>query len=200
MLRVALTGGIGTGKSHVVGLLRRRSIPTLDADQLVRAVQQPGQAAHAALCRRFGPGVFEADGALDRARLGAIVFRDAAARADLEAIVHPPVGRAIDAWFGRCRAHTAAPFAVADIPLLFETGRAGAFDRVVVAACDPATQLARIMARDGLPAADARRRIAAQLPIADKAARADLVVATGGSFVQTERQVGAVCRALGAGT
>ena len=198
MLRVALTGGIGTGKSHVVGLLRQRAVPTLDADQIVRALQQPGQPVHAALLRRFGPGVFGDRGVLDRKRLGAMVFGDAAARGDLEAIVHPPVRRAIDDWFDRCRAGTAARFAVADIPLLFETGRAGVFDRVVVVACEPASQLARIMARDGLPAADARRRIAAQLPIADKADRTDLVVATDGSFEETERQVEAVCRALGA--
>ena len=198
MLRVALTGGIGTGKSHVAGLLRRRSVPTLDADQIVRALQQPGQPVHAALRRRFGPGVFGNRSILDRKRLGALVFGDAAARRDLEAIVHPPVRRAIDDWFDRCRAGTAAAFAVADIPLLFETGRAGAFDRVVVVACEPAAQLARIMARDGLPAAAARRRIAAQLPIADKTARADFVVATDGSFEETERQVEAVCRTLGA--
>lgn len=198
MLRVALTGGIGTGKSHVVGLLRRRSVPTLDADQIVRAMQQPGQPVHAALRRRFGPGVFDARGALDRRRLGTIVFGDPAARGDLEAIVHPPVREAIEDWFRRCRDGTAAPFAAADIPLLFETGRTGSFDRVVVVACEPAVQLARIMARDGLPASDARRRIAAQLPIADKAARADFVVVTDGSFEETERQVEEVCRTLGA--
>ena len=115
-----------------------------------------------------------------------------------------PVGRILKRWRdlrGLSQLDLALAANTSSRHLSFvETGRAGAFDRVVVAACDPATQLARIMARDGLPAAAARRRIAAQLPIADKAARADLVVATGGSFVQTERQVEAVCRALGAGT
>jgi dephospho-CoA kinase len=199
MLRVALTGGIGTGKSYVVRLLRRRSIPTIDADQLARAAVQPDQPALAALRGRFGTDVIAADGTLDRARLGLLVFANPTARAALEALVHPPVRRAIDGWFRRCRASTDATFAVADIPLLFETERAGAFDRVVVVACDPARQLRRVMARDELPADDARRRIAAQLPIAEKVERADAVVNTDGSFVETDRQVAAVCRLLTAG-
>ena len=198
MLRIALTGGIGTGKSCVVRLLRDRSVPTVDADQLARAAVQPDQPACARLRARFGPGIFAADGTLDRARLGRLVFAEATARADLEALVHPPVREAIDAWFRRCRACTRAGFAVADIPLLFETGRAGAFDRVVVVACDPATQIQRVMARDRLPAADVRRRVAAQLPIAEKVARADAVVRTDGSFDETARQVDSLCRTLGA--
>ncbi len=198
MLRVALTGGIGTGKSYVVRLLRGRAVPTIDADQLARAAVQPGQPASVRLRDRFGPDLFAADGSLDRIRLGRLVFADAAARAALEALVHPPVREAVDAWFRRCRASTGARFAVADIPLLFEAGRADAFDRVVVVACDPALQLRRVMARDGLPAADVRRRIAAQLPIADKVARADAVVRTDGSFDETDRQVASLCRALSA--
>lgn len=199
MLRVAVTGGIGSGKSYVVRRLRGRSVPTIDADRIARAVVQPDQPAAAGLRARFGPDIFTADGSLDRARLGRLVFADADARAALEALVHPPVRRAIDAWFRRCGECTDAPFAVADIPLLFETGRADAFDCVVVAACDPARQLERVMARDGLPEDEARRRIRAQLPIADKAARADAVVTTDGSFDETDRQVDALHRALAAG-
>ena len=198
MLRVALTGGIGTGKSYVVRLLRDRSIPTVDADQLARAAVQPDQPAFAGLRARFGADVVAADGSLDRARLGLLVFADPTARAALEALVHPPVREAIDAWFRRCRTGTEPPFAVADIPLLFETRRASAFDRVVVVACDPAVQLRRVMARDGLPAADARRRIAAQLPIAEKVERADAVITTDGSFAETDRQVASLCRTLAA--
>lgn len=197
MLRVVLTGGIGTGKSHVVRLFRDRGVPTIDADQLARAAVQPGQPALDGLRGRFGSGVVAAGGALDRARLGRLVFADPAARSALEALVHPPVRAAIDAWFRRCRA-TEATFAVADVPLLFETRRAGAFDYVVVAACGPALQLRRVMARDGLAEADVRRRMAAQLPIAEKVERADAVVRTDGSFADTERQVDALCRALAA--
>lgn len=198
MLRVALTGGIGTGKSYVVRLLRDRSVPTVDADQLARAAVQPGQPACTGLRARFGPDIFAADGSLDRARLGRLVFADPAARAALENLVHPPVRNAIDAWFQRCRACTRVRFAVADIPLLFETGRADAFDRVVVVACDPATQLRRVMTRDELPEAEVRRRIAAQMPIAEKVARSDTVVGTDGTFEETDRQVASVCRTLAA--
>ncbi len=197
MLRVALTGGLATGKSYAVRLLEARGVPTIDADQLARAVVEPGRPAHAAIRRRFGDGVLQAGGAIDRVRLGAIVFRDAAARADLEAIVHPPVRRAIDDWFSaRVRAHATPPFAVADIPLLFETGRDGEFDRVIVVACAPEKQIARVVARDGLSEAEARQRLAAQLPIADKVARADLIITTDGSFHETARQVDDLCRAL----
>ncbi|MCY4123252.1 MAG: dephospho-CoA kinase [Acidobacteria bacterium] len=196
MLRVALTGGIGTGKSYVVRLLRGRSVPTVDADQLARAVVQPDQPACARLRDRFGPGVFAADGTLDRARLGRLVFADATARAALETLVHPPVREAIDAWFRRCRASTRARFAVADIPLLFETGRASAFDRVVVVACDPGIQVQRVTDRDGLPAAEVRQRVAAQIPIAEKVTRAHAVIRTDGSFEETDRQVASLCRTL----
>ena len=198
MLRVALTGGIGTGKSYVIRRLRNLAIPTIDADQLARAAVQPDQPAFAGLRARFGADVVTADGTLDRARLGRLVFADATARAALEALVHPPVRDAIDAWFQRCRTFTGPRFAVADIPLLFETRRASAFDRVVVVACDPAIQLRRVMARDGLPAEDARRRIAAQLPITEKADRADAVITTDGSFAETDRQVASLCRTLAA--
>ena len=196
MLRVALTGGIGTGKSYVVRLLRGRSVPTVDADQLARAVVQPDQPACARLRDRFGPGVFAADGTLDRARLGRLVFADATARAALETLVHPPVREAIDAWFRRCRASTRARFAVAALPLLFETGRASAFDRVVVVACDPGIQVQRVTDRDGLPAAEVRQRVAAQIPIAEKVTRAHAVIRTDGSFEETDRQVASLCRTL----
>ncbi len=196
MRKVALTGGIGTGKSRVVGLLRRRSVPTIDADQVSRAVVEPGSPAHAALRSRFGAALFGAGGQLDRRALGTIVFDDAAARADLEAIVHPRVRETINAWFRRCAETTAATFAVADIPLLFETGHTDAYDQVVVVACDPEVQVARVMTRDGLPEADVRKRIAAQLPIEEKVAHADWVVRTDGSYEETARQVDAVYREL----
>ena len=197
MLRVALTGGIATGKSSVVRLLQVRGVPTIDADAVARAVVEPGQPAHAAIRERFGTDVMNRVGKLDRTRLGTIVFGDPTARADLEGIVHPPVRRAIDDWFrARAAAPGPPPFAVADIPLLFETGRDGEFDRVVVVACDPGTQLTRVMKRDHLSEAEARQRIDAQLPIADKVARAFHVITTDGSLDETERQVDVLCSAL----
>lgn len=196
MLRVALTGGIGTGKTHVLTQLTARGIPAIDADRLVHDLMRPGTPVTAAIVARFGPSIVQADGTLDRKRLGAIVFADAAARRDLEAIVHPAVYTAIAAWLARTATAGGHPFAVADIPLLYETGHAAQFDRVVVVACAPETQVARVMARDAVSEAEARQRLAAQWPIAQKAALADFVIRTDGSFEETERQVGEVVREL----
>src|SRR5262245_31929151 len=120
MLRVALTGGIATGKSHVLERLRRRGIPCLDADLLAHGVTGPGTEATAAIAARFGPDVLAADGGVDRARLGPLVFADAAARRDLEAIVHPAVYRAITAGIRGFELLGGYPFVVVDVPLLFE--------------------------------------------------------------------------------
>ncbi len=196
MLRVALTGGIATGKSHVRARFAARGIPTVDADRLAREVVQPGRPAWTALRTRFDPALFTPDGALDRRRVAALVFDDAAARADLEAIVHPHVRAAIDEWFERLAAAGTAPFGIADIPLLFETDRAGEFDRVIVTACNAATQLARLAQRDRLSSDAGRKRLTAQLPTAVKAAGADFVVQTGGSFDDTDRQVESIYCAL----
>lgn len=187
MRRLALTGGIATGKSYVASRLREAGVPVVDADLLARAAVAPGSAGLAAVVERFGEDVLTAEGRVDRARLAAIVFRDAAARRDLEAIIHPYVRREIVDFFERLP--PAVPFAVADIPLLFETGREREFDAVIVAACDPDIQLARVMARDATSREDAERRIAAQLPIAEKLARADHVIRTDGSHAETDAQV-----------
>ncbi|MCC7125085.1 MAG: dephospho-CoA kinase [Acidobacteria bacterium] len=194
MIRVALTGGIATGKSYVAARLRDAGVPVIDADVVAREVVAPGTPGLDAVLRRFGSGVIAADGTLDRAALAAIVFADPAARRDLELIIHPAVRRSIDAFLAEHSA--AAPFAVADIPLLFETGRERDFDVVVVAACPPEMQRARVMARDGATAEQAERRMAAQWPIADKVARADFVVDTSGTFADTDRAVDAVLAAL----
>lgn len=194
MVRVALTGGIATGKSTVLRMLQQRGIPTIDADHLARDAVAPGSHGLRAVADRFGPSVLAADGTLDRRRLAAIVFADPAARADLEAIVHPAVYEAIRGWFASLP--PALPLAVADIPLLFETGRDREFSCVVVVACTPAEQVRRVMARDGTAEADARARLAAQWPIDRKVARADHVIWTTGTLDETERQVDALIRTL----
>lgn len=198
MTRVALTGGIATGKSHVRRLLERLGVPTIDADTLARQVVAPGSPGLAAIVSRFGAGVLDATRALDRHALAEIVFADAGARHDLEAIVHPPVAAATDAWFASLDASRSV-LAVADIPLLYETGRERGFDAVIVTACDPRTQLHRVMARDGIDEAEARRRIEAQLPTEEKVRRADHVIRTDGSHDETEAQVRAVLAALTSG-
>jgi len=194
MRRVALTGGIATGKSHVRARLDALGVPTIDADALARGAVAPGSTGLTEVVRRFGPAILDERGSLDRKQLAAIVFTDPAARRDLEAIVHPRVRTAIDDWFAALPAATS--FAVADIPLLYETGREAEFDAVIVVAAAPETQVRRVMARDSSSEADARARLAAQLPIDDKAQRADFVVRTDGTVAETDRQVDAVYRQL----
>lgn len=189
MLRVALTGGIATGKSTVLSRFAARGVPVIDADQVAREVVAPGTEGARQIAERFGPAYLTADGEIDRTRLAQHVFGDEAARRDLEAIVHPKVYEAVRHWSARLDEDGQTPLAIADIPLLFETGRAGDFDRVVVAACDPEEQVRRVMARDGATDNDARARLAAQWPIADKVRRADYVIDTNGSLDDTLRQV-----------
>ena len=198
MRRVALTGGIATGKSHVRAEFEKLGVPTIDADVLARRAVEPGSTGLEAVTARFGRDVLDASGALDRRKLAAVVFADPQARLDLEAIVHPIVRRDTDAWFASLDAGR-HPFAIADIPLLYETGRDRDFDAVIVTACDPATQLRRVMARDGATEAEARRRIAAQLPIDEKVRRADYVIRTDGSVAETNEQVREVYRRLVSG-
>ena len=186
--RVALTGGIATGKSHCLKLFAAEGVPTIDADQLAHEAIAPGTPGHAAAVARFGPGVVTAAGAIDRAALGRIVFEDAKARRDLEAIIHPRVYRAITEWFAKLGDH-GEPIGIADIPLLYETGRDIDYDAVVVASCPPAMQIERLMLRNGLSRHDAEQRLAAQMPIREKADRAGYVIDTSGSFEETETQV-----------
>lgn len=187
MLRVALTGGIGTGKSYCLQRFSGHGVATIDADVLARDAVAPGTPGLAAIAARFGPSVLSAGGALDRPALGRIVFGDARARAALEAIIHPEVYRHIREWFANRPAGTR--FALADIPLVFETGHNHDFDEVIVAACAPEEQVRRVMARDALSDAEARARLAAQWPIAEKVKRAGRVIWTDRGFAETDRQV-----------
>jgi dephospho-CoA kinase len=194
VLQVALTGGIATGKSYCLGRFAALGVPTIDADRLARLAVAPGSAGLAAVVQRFGAGILREDGTLDRAALAKIVFADRAARTDLEAIVHPDVYRRIREWLAQMPHATAV--AIADIPLLFETGHEHDFDAVVVAACSPEEQLRRLVARDGLSETDARARLAAQAPIDEKMRRADYVIHTGAGFEQTDAEVETVFRRL----
>ncbi len=196
MLRAALTGGIATGKSFCLARFAALGAATIDADILARDAVAPGSVGLEQVVRRFGAGVLLDDGRLDRPALGRLVFADRAARADLEAIIHPLVYRRIDDWFADLPSGTRV--ALADIPLLFETGHQHDFERVVVCACDAAEQLRRLVTRDRLTAAEARARLAAQWPIAEKVRRADYVIRTDGTFAETEAQVRQVYEVLAA--
>ncbi len=194
MRRVALTGGIATGKSYVASRMRAAGLPVVDADVLAREAVAPGSPGLAAVVERFGPGVLASDGTLNRAVLGEQVFQDAAARRELEAIIHPDVRARIDRFFADLPPDT--PAGVADIPLLFETNRAADFDAVVVAACPREMQIERVMTRDGLSRAQAEARVAAQLPIDDTVARATYVIRADGRFAETDAQVARVIDVL----
>ncbi len=187
MLRVALTGGIATGKSHCLRTFASLGVPVIDADTLAREAVAPGTSGLEAVRGRFGPAVLTADGALDRAALARIVFTDPRARAALEAIVHPEVYRRIREWFANLPPGTR--IGIADIPLLYETGQEHEFDCVIVAACEPSEQIQRIMARNGLSEEEAKSRVAAQWPIGEKVARASRVIWTDRGMAETDRQV-----------
>ncbi len=195
MQKVALTGGIATGKSYVLDCFRALGVPCLDADELAHGVMAAGTEASSAIGARFGAEMLTPDGAVDRRRLGPVVFADRAARQDLEAMVHPAVYRAITAGLRAFELTERPPLAVVDIPLLYETGRHQDFDRVVATICPRSTQIGRLMAR-GLTEADAELRLAAQMPAEEKAARAHHVIRTDGAFDETNAQVAALVRLL----
>ena len=198
MVRVALTGGIATGKSYCLTRFAELGAPVIDADRLARDAVAPGTRGLADVVRRFGAPVLRPDGLLDRPALGRIVFNDRAARGDLEAIIHPEIYRRIGEWFAARGPGTR--LAIADIPLLFETGHNHDFDRVIVTACDPAEQRRRLVSRDGLTDAEARARLEAQWPIDEKAARADYVIRTDGTVADTDAQVRTIYELLMAGS
>ena len=195
-LLVGLTGGIATGKSTVSAMLAHLGCRVIDADQLAREVVAPGQPAHAAIVAEFGPEVLQADGYLDRKRLGAIVFSDPARRKRLEGITHPAVRQRQQRLLSTLEEEEHAGLVIWDVPLLYETNGDGKVDRVVVVTTDEDTELARLIARDGSGEVDARARIRSQMPVAEKARRAHYVIDNSGSRADTERRVREVHRAL----
>jgi dephospho-CoA kinase len=160
MLKVALTGGIATGKSYVLAKLRDRGVATIDADDIVHAALGPRTPTTKAIAAQFGSALLKPDGSINRGLLGAKVFKDPATRLAIEAIIHPVVYDEIRRWF----AALDRPIGVASIPLLFETGRQGDFDFSVVTTCNPEQQLERLVERDRLTEEEASQRIAAQMP------------------------------------
>jgi dephospho-CoA kinase len=192
MLRVALTGGIATGKSYVLSRLKERGVRTIDADDVVHDALAPGTPATGAIAEQFGSVFLKPDGGIDRALLGAKVFSDPGARRQLEAILHPIVYATIRKWFDAVDRQ----IGVASIPLLYETGREKDFDFVVVTVCPPGVQLQRLLEREGMSEAEARQRISAQMPAEEKAARGDFVILTGGSTLATDGQIDQLLAAL----
>ena len=177
MLKVALTGGIATGKSYVLARLRDRGVPTIDADEIVHEALGAGTPTTQSHCHPVRQRLPEAGRRIDRTLLGAKVFGDPESRLQLEAIIHPVVYETIQRWYETLD----RPMGVASVPLLFETHREGDFDFVAVTVCPPEQQLQRILDRDRISEEEARQRIAAQMPAEEKAQRADFVILTGGT-------------------
>jgi dephospho-CoA kinase len=171
-----ITGGVGMGKSTAGQLLRQRGVEVADTDVMARQLTEPGQPALREIAQRFGPAVLSADGQLNRAELARVVFADAGARADLEAILHPRIRAAwhaeAESWRGARRDCGAIL-----IPLLFETGAEPCFDAVICVVCSEASQWERLRQR-GWTDGQIRLRLAAQWPVEKKMARSDFVVWT----------------------
>ena len=195
-LLVGLTGGIATGKSTVSAMFAHLGAKVVDADLLAREVVMPGQPAHAQIVKEFGPDVLEADGSVDRKRLGAIVFADAQKRKRLEEITHPAIRVRQQRILSVYEEEAFDGIVIWDAALLVESGGAKGMDRVVVVVADPAAELRRLVERDGFSEEDARRRMASQMPLAEKVKVADYVIDNSGSRAETERRVREVYRAL----
>ncbi len=195
-LLVGLTGGIATGKSTVTDVFRRLGCEIIDADVLAREVVAPGEPALAEIAREFGPDVLQPDGALDRKRLGAIVFADPERRRRLEAITHPAIRARFMARLAALTERGFDGIAIFDAPVMIESGNYKSMDRLVVVLTDEPTQRARLTARDAIDDGEASRKIASQMPVADKARLADYVIDNSGDRAATDAQVRRVHAAL----
>jgi dephospho-CoA kinase len=192
MIKVVLTGSIGMGKSTVARMFEQAGIPVFDADAEVRRLQGRGGALVGPIGDRF-PGTV-VDGVLDRDRLAAVVLEDPAELAALEAIVHPAVQAAREAFIVR---HGSAPLVLFEIPLLFETGGEGAFDKVIVVSAPADVQRSRVLDRTGMTDAKLGAILARQVPDQEKRSRADFVIDTGVDLSTTEAQVSDILACLG---
>jgi dephospho-CoA kinase len=195
-----LTGGIASGKSTVAARLRARGVPVIDADEVAREVVAAGTPGLEAVVAAFGPAVLDRGGALDRKALGQVVFADEGARRRLNAILHPRIGQRTAERSMELEGR-GEPLACYEAALLVENGLMAMFRPLVVVACEERMQLARLRARDGLTEDEARARVAAQKPLAEKVAVADHVIDTSGSLAdvaaRTDEVLVAVCRAAG---
>ena len=187
---IGLTGGIACGKSTVSTELRALGAAIVDADALARELSQPYQSIYNAYVERFGREIVTVDGTLDRAAIARRVFADPAVRAEVEAIAHPIIRRAAEERLRAAREESKRA-AVLDVPLLFEAGWDALADETWVVALPREEQLARLLARDtSMDAGEARARIAAQMPLAEKCARADVVIDNSGTVEEIREYIG----------
>ena len=188
---VGLTGGIACGKTTVAEMFGDLGIPIVDADDLAREVVEPGTPGLRRVVEKFGKRVLDAEGRLDRKKVGDMVFTDDEARDTLNAILHPLIGAAGAERLQALQDHP-APYLMYEAALLVETGSYKAFSALVVVSADESLQRLRLIARDGYTVGEANARIASQLPLARKIAVADYVVTNNGDLEGTRRQVGEI--------
>ena len=196
MLRVGLTGLIAVGKSNVARVLAKLGCHVLDADQTARAVVVPGAEGLRKIVAAFGNDVLRADGTLDRAALGRIVFADEQARLRLNAILHPLIMAAQDEWLKARATEDPQGVAVIDAALMIESGGYRRFDKLIVVHCRPEVQLERLMRREQITRAEAAQRIAAQMPQTEKMNYADYLIDTSDGFDAARAQTIAVYEKL----
>jgi dephospho-CoA kinase len=187
-LTIGLTGGIASGKSTVTGMIRELGIPVIDADQVARDVVKVGEEAYAQIVATFGQDILQANGEIDRAKLGAIVFHNEQERKKLNAIVHPAVRRRMMAK-KEAYVQSGAKTIVLDIPLLFESELTHFIDKVIVVYVDDEVQLERLMKRNGFSKEEALARIRSQLPLREKVKKADAVINNNGTVEETKQQL-----------
>ena len=195
MLKFGLTGGIASGKSAVAALLREMGFPVLDADPMAHKLMEPGQQAREEILQEFGADLAGADGRIDRAKLGAIVFADCARLAKLNAILHPRVEQIMLNQYEEWKRSGVRDAAFVEAALLVEAGFVSKLDGLVVAWCEPEQQLERLKAR-GMNELDAKRRIAAQLPLEEKLRLATYTIDCSGTMESTRAQVRALAARL----
>ncbi|RKN85459.1 dephospho-CoA kinase [Paenibacillus ginsengarvi] len=196
-MNIGLTGGIACGKSTVAAMLVKRGAILIDADQIAREVVLPGAPALGLVAERFGEGVLMLDGTLNRKALGEIVFRDAAARKDLEAILHPRIRALMRERMESSEREFPHRLVVVDVPLLFESKLEAMFEETLLVYIPRELQLKRLQARDGLTLQQAESRLAAQMPIEAKRELADTIIDNSGDLAAAEQQVAEYCKRKG---
>lgn len=189
MLRVGLTGGIASGKSTVGQMFVELGCHLIDSDQITHQLLAPGQAVHEAVVKEFGHRILASDGTIDRRLLGNIVFKEGAARAKLNSLVHPAVIQRQQAWLHEMAASDPGGIGIVDAALMIEVGTYKNYDKVIVVTCTPEIQKQRLLLRSGLSEDQIEARIRSQMPMAEKIRFADFVIENSGDLSETRREV-----------
>jgi dephospho-CoA kinase len=185
---IGLTGGIACGKSSVGDILRKLGVKVIDADEIAHQIYRPGTPSHAELVKVFGPDILDADGRINRQRLGKIAFQNQEARSRLEQITHPAIIQRIDDLINAAKIEN-HPLLVVEVPLLFEAGLEEHFDCIWVVSARPDIQLKRLMKRNDLTPEEAAARLSAQLPLDFKEGRADVIIYNNNELIHLEEEI-----------